>query len=155
MNRATQLGPIIFLLAGAGVGLCAGMLAHNVPPYQVHLEDSIPLVLLGGFVGALVGCGVRVTCHHRPHLSRGAGLASVALLGAALTAPLGWIAGTIVASDRLPRMEVKEDVQHLPPLGMAVGAGIGCVMGLALGKVQLRLDRRTPSAEPSAEPDRC
>ncbi len=76
------------------------------------------------------------------------GLASVALLGVAIVAPLGWIVGTGVASDRLPRADVKEDVQHLPPLGLTVGAGVGCIMGLVLGGVQMLLDRRKPSAAP-------
>jgi hypothetical protein len=154
MGHATQLAPIIFLLVGAGVGLSVGMLTHNESPFQVHLEDSMPLVFLGAFVGAFVGCGVAATCIRRPRLVRPAGLASITLLGAAVAAPLGWIAGTVVASERLPRADVKEDVQHLPPLGMAVGSGVGCVVGLALGGVQLLLDHRRPSAEAAAAADR-
>lgn len=147
MHRAAQLGPILFALSGAGVGICAGMLAHNEPPYQVHFDDSIPLTLLGAVIGAVAGCVVSAICVLWPQLVRLAGLATVALLGAALAAPLGWIAGTAVASERLPRSEVKEDVQHLPPIGMTVGAAIGCVMGLALGALQLRLDRSRDSDE--------
>ncbi|CAN5339403.1 hypothetical protein BH11PLA2_BH11PLA2_37210 [soil metagenome] len=148
MDRATRLVPIILLLAGAGAGLCLGMLTHNDSPYQVHLEDSIPLVLLGGFVGALAGCGVTAACLSRPRLVRPVRLASVALLGAMVAAPHGWIIGTRVASERLPRADVKEDVQHLPPLGLAVGVGIGCLAGLVLGRMQELRERRRPSAEP-------
>jgi hypothetical protein len=130
MDRATRLAPI------------------------VHLDESMPLVILGSFVGGSVGCGVTVACIRRPRLVRSAGLTSVALLGAALAAPLGWIAGSEVASDRLPRADVKEDVQHLPPLGMALGAAIGCIAGLGLGGAQVLLDRRRQSAESSATADR-
>jgi hypothetical protein len=154
LKRATQLGPILFALAGAGFGLCVGMLTHNEPPYQVRLEVSVPLVFVSGLVGALVGCVVTVASNRRPDLIRRAGLASVALLGAALTAPLGWITGTMVASERLPHADVKEDVQHLPPLGMALGAGVGCVVGLALGGAQVLMERGRPSAETSATADR-
>jgi hypothetical protein len=145
MIRAVRLGAIVFLLIGAGVGLCVGMLTHNEPPYRVHLEESMPLVFLGGVLGAFVGCGVTEACIRRPRLIRAAGLISFAMLGTALAAPLGWIAGTVVASERLPRADVKEDVQHLPPLGMAVGAWVGCVAGLGLGRVQVLLDRRRPN----------
>jgi hypothetical protein len=150
MKRAMQLAPIVFALAGAGFGLCVRMLAHNDASYQIHLEESVPLVFGSGFVGALIGCGIKGACNHRPNLVRRAGLASVALLGAALMAPLGWIAGTMVATERLPHAHEKEDVQHLPPLGMAVGAGVGCVLGLAVGGIQVLLDRGKRSAEQSA-----
>ncbi len=148
MGRATQLGPIIFLLVGAGVGLSVGMLTHNEPPYRVHLDDSVTWMFLGGFAGVLVGCGIPGACARWPRLVRPLGLASTVLLGAAFAAPLGWIVGTGVASERLPRAEVEEDVQHLPPLGLAVGAGVGATMGLALGVMQLLWDQRKLNAEP-------
>jgi hypothetical protein len=154
MDRVTRLGPIVFLLTGAGAGLCVGMLTRNDSEFRVHLEDSMPLVILGGCAGALLGGGVAAACTCRPRLVRPAGLASIVLLCAAVAAPLGWIVGTEVASARLPRADSKEDVQHLPPLGMAVGAGIGCVLGLASGVAQVRKDRRRPSAEPGAAAER-
>jgi hypothetical protein len=146
MGRATQLGPIIFLLIGAGVGLSVGMLTHNKSPYQVHFDESLPLMFLGSFAGVLVGCGVTGACVCWPWLVRPLGLVSTALLCAAFAAPLGWIVGTGVASDRLPHAEVEEEVGYLPPLGLAVGASVGATMGLALGVMQLSWDQRKRNA---------
>jgi hypothetical protein len=142
MNRVVQLGPVVFALIGAGAGICASMLLHTEPPFQVHFEASVPPALLGAVAGAAVGCVVSARYSHSPRLTRRAGLLSFALLGAPIVAPLGWIAGTITANERLPSADVKEQVQHLPPVGLALGAAAGCVMGLALGAVQLRWDRR-------------
>jgi len=141
MNRAIQLGPIIFALIGASAGLCAGMLGSTAP-YRVHFENSLPLLFLGGFVGTLLGCGVTATCTNNNRLIRPVGLPSIVILCAALAASMGWIAGTDVASRRLPYAEVVSDVEHLPPIGMALGAGIGCLAGLAMGGMQRLLDRR-------------
>src|SRR5581483_890476 len=122
------------------------MLANDEPSYQVHLEESVPLVFLGLVAGVIAGRGVAQACARWPRLVRPLGLASVALLGTAVAAPLGWIGGTLVASERLPRVEERADVEHLPPLGMALGAGLGCGLGRALGGVQVLLDRRRSSA---------
>lgn len=144
MSRTVLFGPAILALVGAGFGICLGMLSGNVPPWTVHLDVSVPLLLLGALVGALAGCAVSAACVRRPRHIRNAGLALTALLGASVTAPLGWIAGSIVAAERLPRVDVKEDVWHLPPVGMAGGAIVGCGLGLAIGVAQTRLDRRRP-----------
>ena len=146
MNSAMRFGPFIFLLVGAGAGLCVGMRTHNDPPYQIHLDDSTPLVFSCSFMGALAGCGVRRFCSLYPRFVRPLGLASFALLGAVIVAPLGWIVGTGLANNRLPSVDVKEDVRHLPPLGLTTGAGVGCILGLTLGGVQVLLDRRRSSA---------
>jgi hypothetical protein len=118
------------------------MLFHNEPPFQVHFEASVPFALMGVVAGALIGCIVSQECTHPPRLARRAGLISFALLGATMAAPLGWIAGTDAANERLPHVDVKEQVQHLPPVGLALGAAAGGVLGLALGAAQLRWDRR-------------
>src|SRR5262249_28202295 len=136
---------------GAGVGLSVGMLTHNEPPYQIHFDDSVPWMLLGGFSGMLVGCGVTGACARWSRLVRPMGLISTVLLCTALAAPLGWIVGTGVASKRLPHADVEADVQHLPPLGLAIGAGVGATMGLALGVMQLLWDQRKRAMETNAE----
>jgi hypothetical protein len=143
MNRAILIGPVVFTLLGAAVGICLAMLYRQEPQERAHvyLDDSMPLVLLGAVAGALVGCGVSAACARWPGLVRIATVAFAALLGAAITAPLGWILGDMGA-ERLPRE------------GMAAGAGIGGVMGLALGVAQMLLDRWRPSAAPGAAPDR-
>ena len=146
MNRALELGSITLALTGAGVGISLGMLFHSEPPFRVHLEDSLPLALLGTFVGALVGCGVSAACARRPRLIQTAALAFTALLGASISAPLGWIAGSIVASERLPHAEEPGDVKHLPPVGMVIGTGVGGVLGFALGYLQKLLESRSASA---------
>lgn len=146
MNRVVQLGPVVFALIGAGAGICAGMLLHTEPPFRVHFEESVPFALLGVAVGVVVGSVVSAKYAHSLRLARRAGLLSFALLGATMTAPLGWIAGTIMANERLPQVDVEEQVQHLPPAGLALGAAAGGLLGLALGAVQLRWDRRRAAA---------
>ena len=68
MNRAIQLGPIIFALIGASAGLCAGMLGSTAP-YRVHFENSLPLLFLGGFVGTLLGAVLRLPARTTTGLS--------------------------------------------------------------------------------------
>ena len=149
MNRATRLGPLIFALAGAGLGICVEMLLHNKYPYQIHFEDSLPSAILGAFVGAMVGCSVSSACIAQSKLIGPAGLVSAALLGATILGPLGWFAGCDAACNRRLHdvdFEVEEQVQHLPPVGMAVGAGLGCLLGLVLGCVQMHREGRKPIA---------
>jgi hypothetical protein len=122
------------------------MLFHNKRSFQIDFEDSLPFALIGVVAGAVIGCFVSAKYAHSPRLARRAGLLSFALLGATITAPLGWIAGTIMANERLPHVDVEEQVRHLPPVGLALGAAAGGLLGLALGAVQLRWDRRRATA---------
>jgi hypothetical protein len=146
MNRAIRLAPLVGGLTGAGFGICLGMWFCDKPPYRVPLGQGMAAVWFGGVAGAMVGCAITATCARRPQLVRPLGLASVALLGAAAAAPLGWLAGTIEANQRLTSVDGTEWLQQLPRLWMLLGAGAGCVLGLSLGGVQLFLDRRRPTA---------
>ena len=95
-------------------------------------------MVTGAGIGALVGLGVSRACARWPRLIPPASLASALVLGAAITAPLGWIAGGIVAEEK--RLAIDRDqLQYLSRVGMALGAGTGGALGLA----QMRLDRRT------------
>jgi hypothetical protein len=138
MNRAILIGPVVFTLAGAATGVCLAMLYRQ--DYQeratVHLDDSRPFVVLGAAAGALVGYGVSAACARWPKLVRITTVTSAALLGAAITAPLGWIVGDL-RTERSARE------------GMAVGAAAGGVLGFALGLAQVLLDRWRPSGEAS------
>ena len=114
MNRAILMGPVIFTLVGAGGGICLAMLYRQEPQERahVHLDDSLPLVLLGAVTGSLAGSGVPAICARWPRFVQVAGVVSVTLLCTAITAPLGWIIGDM-------------GKERLPHEGMTVGAVIG------------------------------
>jgi hypothetical protein len=129
MNRAFLIGPVVFTLAGAATGVCLAMLFRQEPEERAHvyIDDSLPFVVSGATAGALAGYGVLAACARWPKLVQIATVASAALLGAVMTAPLGWIVGDLGA-ERLARE------------GMAVGAGAGGLLGFALGMIQMRQD---------------
>ena len=143
MKGIVTLLPLILALVGASGGVCGAMLYRQDPGEwaRVHLGDSLPLALAGLVGGAAAGGVVGRACARWPRVVPAVGVGAAALLGAALAAPLGWIAGDL-GTERLARQ------------GMAAGAGVGAVVGLVFGLGQLRLDRR-PSPTGPLEPDQA
>jgi hypothetical protein len=135
MSRTTLIGPVVFTLIGAGTGVCLAMLFHQDPSERAHvyIGDSLPFAIGGIVLGTLVGCGVSAACTRWPRLLWPLGVVSVTLLGAAMTAPIGWILGDSGA-ERFPRE------------GMTIGAAVGAALGLVLGAVQMLLDWRGGNA---------
>jgi hypothetical protein len=134
--RAVRFAPVVFGLVGAGGGVCLAMLYRQDPLARAHidLDDSLPFFLAGTIVGSLFGCLVSAICNYWPRLVRWAGMSSILLLGAAFTAPLGWIVGDS-AAERIPRE------------GMIGGAVVGAIPGCVAGIIQLALDRMQPRIE--------
>ena len=142
MRRTVKLAPLSLGLAGAGVGICMGMLFRNQPgDNRVLLEDSVPLVLLGTFAGIWVGYGVSAAGARWQRFVCDACIAPTVLLGAAIMAPLGWIAADVVKSDRVA-IELGRFRPLLPILGMEIGAAVGAAAGFALGLAQFLIDQQ-------------
>lgn len=134
MARADLIGPVVFLLVGAGAGVCLAMLLTGQG--QVHLGDSTPIAFGGAIVGCFVGSMLRSHLSRNPRLEPLATLLALALLGATVMGPMGWIAGDMGwlggerGTDRIPRQ------------GMIGGMLVGIAGGIAAGVIQLRSDRR-------------
>ncbi len=128
MSEAARLLPLIIALIGGGTGVCFGMLFRHDPgePARVTLDNSGPLAIGGGTVGALVGWFARRTCARRPELAAPVTLAAATCLGAAVAAPIGWIVG---------------DAARSGSPSMAIGAGLGGMVGLMFGAGQVAQDR--------------
>ena len=142
MRRTVKLAPLSLGLAGAGVGICMGMLFRNQPgENRVLLVDSVPLAAWGALAGILVGFGVSAACDDWPRLHCDACMTSSILLGAAIMAQLGWIAGGMVESRPLT-FEFGAFKDFLPILGMEIGAAVGAAAGFALGLAQLLIDQQ-------------
>src|SRR5258708_6004102 len=103
MSHITRIGPLVFALVGAGVGICLAMLFRNAPDERSHvyIDDSMPFFIGGCIGGVLVGCVVSAACARWAALNPALGMVSTVLLGAAMTAPLGWIVGD-EATGRFP-----------------------------------------------------
>jgi hypothetical protein len=134
--RVVRFAPIVFGLVGAGSGVSLAMLYRQEPMERAHvyIDDSLPFFLAGAMVGCLFGGLVLAICTCCPRLVRGAGMSSIILLGAAFTAPLGWIVGDSAA-------------ERVPQDGMIGGAVVGAVLGCVVGVIQLALDRLHPKID--------
>jgi hypothetical protein len=140
MSRTIAILPVVYALVGAGCGVCFAMLLWQEPVERAHvfLDDSVHLALPGLVAGALAGVAASAACSRWPGAAPGVSMASTALLGASIAAPLGWIVG-----DLLDGRFARE--------GMAVGALVGFCLGLVFAAAQARQDgrRRTPDARPT------
>jgi hypothetical protein len=134
MPNAVLLGPVIFGLTGALVGVSTGMLFFQDPEVraQVYIVDSLPLACGGAFLGGLVGCGVKWAYETRPRVRAAIDVAAVTLLCGSIAAPAGWIVGESLA-DRIPRA------------GMGWGALFGVAAGLLLGTSRAARSQGNPS----------
>jgi len=143
VNRAILIGPVACTLIGGAVGICLAMLYHQEPNERAHvyLEDSLPLLVGGLVFGCLGGVCIFAASARWPWLLLGLTMLVMTLLGAAIAAPLGWIAGD-TGMERTPRE------------GMAVGAAIGAAGGLVCGGVQLLIDWLRRRADPGVAADR-
>jgi drug/metabolite transporter (DMT)-like permease len=141
LTRAQLIGPVGCTLIGAAGGVCWAMLYREYEGEhgRVFLEDSLPAVFLGAAAGVLVGLLVSAVCRRRPSVIPAVTLVVTTLLGAAIAAPAGWIAG-----DRW------RGIERDPPRGMALGASLGAAGGLVVGIVQLLSDRKRRLAERDA-----
>jgi hypothetical protein len=135
------IGPVGCTLIGAAGGVCWAMLYREYEGTRgrVLLEDSVPALFLGALTGVFVGLLVSAICRRWPRVVPGVTLVVTTLLGAAVVAPAGWIAGDL-------RVGIERDA----PEGMARGALLGATGGLVLGIAQLFSDRRTRRAERDA-----
>jgi hypothetical protein len=136
MDRTVRLVPFIFLLVGAGAGVCWAMHYCHDDAERAHvsLAASRPPTLVGLIVGAGVGGLVRSASVRWPRIAPTAVVVSAGLLAAALMAPLGWIVGdmtTIRAGDA----------------GMLIGAAGGALVGLAIGAMQVVQHRRADATD--------
>jgi hypothetical protein len=127
MTEATRLLPLIIALIGGGTGVCFGMLFRHDPnePARVTLDNSGPLAIGGGAMGAMVGWFFARTCRRQPELATPVTLGAATCLGAAVAAPIGWIVG---------------DPDRSGSLSMAIGAGLGGMVGLIFGAGQVFQD---------------
>lgn len=129
MIRALLIGPVAFVLIGAGTGVCLAMLYRQEPGARahVHIEDSLPLALAGAAAGGFLGCGMfgvhLLWRRLRPFVE----LLAVTLLGGAGAAPIGWI----IRENECERMSQE---------GMRQGAMYGAMIGFLLGITQIVLD---------------
>jgi hypothetical protein len=141
LTRAQLIGPVGCTLIGAAAGVCWAMLYRESEGEhgRVHLDDSVPAVFLGAVAGIFVGRLVSAFCRRRPRAIPAVTLLVTTLLGAAIAAPAGWIAG-----DQWKGMD------RDPPRGMALGASLGASGGLVVGVVQLLSDRKRRRAERDA-----
>lgn len=130
MIRALLIGPVAFLLIGAGTGVSLAMLYRQDPRDQarVAIDDSLPFALSGAAAGGFLGCGVmgvyRLWRRLRPLVE----LLALTLLGGAAAAPIGWIIG----DSNVGRMSLE---------AMTRGAMFGAMIGFSLGIMQIGLDR--------------
>jgi hypothetical protein len=137
MSQRTLIGPVTFSLVGGSVGLCWAMLYLADPNERVHvyLDDSALPVVVGVFLGLLIGWIVSAVIRSRPLLARCAAVLAATLLCAAMGGPIGWIVG-----DGLQKRS--------PTEGMNWGAVVGALVGLILGVVHwFRYRRRSPNWE--------
>ena len=135
MHRATLIGPLACSLIGGGAGVCLAMLYRQEPLERAHvyLDDSLPFFLGGVLGGLLVGVWIHAICLQWPSAMPWLSVPVMTLLGAAILAPVGWIAGD-TAVERASRE------------GMLWGALMGAAGGLAAGVVQFLTDRRSRRA---------
>jgi NhaP-type Na+/H+ or K+/H+ antiporter len=134
----------VFAVAGAGVGLCLAMMFRQDPDVipHVNLDDSLPFVVSGLLVGCLFGLVVSLICRMYPRLVPAAGMLAVMSLGAAFTAPWGWLCGYT----GIHRFE------PVPQRGMVTGAIVGAFLGCLVGVGQWiaeRLLRSNPHQAPT------
>jgi hypothetical protein len=105
---------------------------------HVYIDDSLPLLANGAVLGCLVGVCIFAACRRWPWVLPGLTVLVMTVMGAAIMAPFGWIAGDMVRA-RMPRE------------GMAIGAAIGAAGGLLSGGVQLLIDRLRRRADNASD----
>lgn len=139
MYRALLIGPIVCTLIGGAAGVSSAMLYRQYPLERahVHIDDSLPLLVGGAALGGLAGACVFAACRRWPRVVPALTVLATTALGAAIAAPLGWIAGDL-------RME------RMPRQGMSAGAAVGAVGGLLVGLAQSLVDWRRRRAESAA-----
>jgi drug/metabolite transporter (DMT)-like permease len=134
MPKAVLLGPVIFGLTGALVGVSAGMLFFPDPEERAHvpIDDSLPLAGGGAFLGGLVGWGVKWAYETRPRVRAAIEVTAVTVLCGSIAAPAGWIVGESLAD-------------RIPGAGMGWGALFGLAAGLLLGTSRAARSPGNPS----------
>jgi hypothetical protein len=93
--RAILIGPVAGTLIGGAVGVCLAMLYRQEPEARAHvyIDDSLPLLLGGAVLGCLAGVCMLALCKWWPWAISPLTVLVMTLLGAAILAPIGWIAG--------------------------------------------------------------
>jgi len=143
MYRALLIGPVACAVIGGAAGVCLALLYRQEPNERAHvyLDDSLPLLVSGAVLGCLVGACIFAACSRWPWVLPGLIVLVMTVMGAAIVAPFGWIAGDMGRA-RMPRE------------GMAVGAAIGAAGGLVCGGVQLLIDWLRHRTDPDVAGDR-
>jgi hypothetical protein len=127
----------LLCLGGSAAGIASAMLLFGEDEgldARIEFHKSIPLCLLGGFIGCVLALCVRPVYRSSPRVGRLLTLISIALLMSALGATFGWLVGQVN-----PRniSELRESTRR----GMAVGWMGGLILGLMAGGIQGLLAR--------------
>src|SRR6476660_2699534 len=104
MYRALLIGPVACALIGGAAVVCLAMLYRQEPQERAHvyLDDSLPLLTSGVILGCLAGVCISALCNRWPRVLPGLTVLVMTVMGAAIVAPFGWIAGD-TGRERMPR----------------------------------------------------
>jgi outer membrane lipoprotein SlyB len=129
--REALVSPEVFAIAGALLGISAGMVWFVDRSYRrINIEQGSMHALLGAVVGGLVGVGVEAGYSRLRRAKIIVAVLTLMLLAGSIGAPIGWLYGDIAAN---PPVEVDQSARR----GMMWGAVIGCFVGLALGLLEV------------------
>jgi hypothetical protein len=138
MPKHVIYGPVIFAVAGAACGVSGAILLYYNPlSAQVHLEDSVPLAILGGGCGLIVGFFAEIAHSTSLRLRPWVEAVATAVLSVSIFAMLGCL------GIRQP---------GTPPPSMIWGAVIGSAIGLWAGVARIARTDGGSTEPPSGEP---
>ena len=82
--------PVTFGLIGTLCAICWSMV-HLQSEFSVTFDKSVPVAMLGGVGGAIVGALIQFVVRRLPKITRVVFVIEVVLISVSVCAPIGWI----------------------------------------------------------------
>ncbi len=155
--RSALIGPPVFAVIGALIGISAGMMwlwvgAEGGGGWEgrIHLEQGVANVVVGTAVGGVMGIGALAIGTRYPRTRVVVVVLTLMLLTTSMGAPIGWLYGDLrrhrMADD--PATEAVRSTQN----GMMWGSAIGCAVGLSIGLLEAVFGKQRPKVVAIPDP---
>jgi hypothetical protein len=143
--RGAVVGPSVFAVIGALIGISVGMMwlwveTEKAWEGRIYIDRGVLNAFVGGAVGAIVGTGAKVIFDRFPRTRAVGVVFTLMLLAASIGAPTGWLYGEVFRH-RKADGAVVEAVRSTQS-GMMWGSAFGCAVGFALGLFEVSRGHR-------------